>query len=153
MKTMKKVKNTWIVVMTFLIAWSCAPLQDPVTLRETQETKQATLTLIEKGDTPFSQNEEAVSALKTRMENIETREKNKKRNEITAKMWELLSSDEHLVGSYLKLWEEKGTLSTMFIEQATPQIEEAFDMMLLYETKKDKQNKNALTEFISNLTN
>ena len=78
MKTIKTVKNTWIVLITVLVTWGCAPLQDQFTLKETQETKQATINLIEHSDTPFSENEDAVSALKTRIGNMVAYEKSKK---------------------------------------------------------------------------
>jgi hypothetical protein len=130
---------------------SCASLYDHFTYTETIETKLATLSLMKKSDSPFTENEDEVIELKNQLEKMEIYEKGKKKNEITGKMWELLSSDEHLVGSYLKLWEEKETLSPVFVEEAIPQIEEAYDLMLLFETKKDKESQNLLTQFINNL--
>ena len=148
---MKTLKSKSIFLFVTMIIWSCASLYDHFTYTETIETKLTTLSLMEKSDRPFSDYEEAVTDLKNQLKKMEIYEKGKKKNEITGKMWELLGSDEHLVGSYLKLWEEKGSLNTEFSKQAIPQIEEAFDLMLLYETKKDKQSKNILTEFINKL--
>jgi hypothetical protein len=148
---MKTLKNTCIILITTLTVMSCASLYDHFTYTETIETKLATLSLMKKSDSPFTENEDEVIELKNQLEKMEIYEKGKKKNEITGKMWELLSSDEHLVGSYLKLWEEKETLSPVFVEEAIPQIEEAYDLMLLFETKKDKESQNLLTQFINNL--
>jgi len=148
---MKSLKIKSIILLVTMTIWSCVSLYDHYTYTETIETKLATLSLMEKSDRPFSEHEEAVTELKNQLKKMEIYEKGKMKNEITGKMWELLGSDEHLVGSYLKLWEEKGSLNTEFSKQAIPQIEEAFDLMLLFETKKDKQSKNFLTEFINNL--
>ncbi len=148
---MKTLKNTCIILIATLTALSCASLYDHFTYTETIETKLATLSLMKKSNSPFTENEDEVIDLQNQLEKMEIYEKGKKKNEITGKMWELLSSDGHLVGSYLKLWEEKETLSPAFIEEAIPQIEEAYDLMLLFETKKDKQSQNALTQFINNL--
>lgn len=148
---MKKLKKTIVLLITVLSISSCASLYDHFTYTETIETKLSTLSLMKKSDSPFEDNQNEVADLKTQLEKMEIYEKGKKRNEISGKMWELLGSNEHLVGSYLKLWEEKGSLNPSFAEEAIPQIEEAYDLMLLFETKKDKKSQNALTEFIKNL--
>ena len=150
-KIMKKLKKTIALLVAVLSMSSCASLYDHFTYTETIEAKLATLSLMEKSDSPFTENEDEVVDVKNQLEKMEIYEKGKSRNDITGKMWELLRSDEHLVGSYLKLWEEKGSLNPEFAEQAIPQIEEAYDLMLLFETKKDKKAQNALTEFIKHL--
>lgn len=148
---MRTIKNSCIIFFTALTLLSCASLYDHFTYTETIETKLSTLSLMKKSDSPFADNQNEIEDLKNQLEKMEIYEKGKKRNEITGKMWELIGSDQHLVGSYLKLWEEKGSLNPALAEEAIPQIEEAYDLMLNFETKKDKQSKNVLTEFIDNL--
>jgi len=148
MKTLKKI---FIVLLISMTLGSCASLYDHFTYTETIEAKLSTLSLVKKSDSPFVDNQNEVADLKNQLEKMEIYEKGKKRNEISGKMWELLGSDEHLVGNYLKLWEEKGSLNPAFAKEAIPQIEEAYDLMLLFETKKDKKSQNVLTEFIKNL--
>jgi hypothetical protein len=140
-----------IVLFTALTLSGCASLYDHFTYTETIETKLSTLSLMKKSDSPFVDNQNEVADLKNQLKKMEIYEKGKKKNEISGKMWELLGSDEHLVGSYLKLWEEKGSLNSAFTQEAIMQIEKAYDLMLLYETEKDKKSQNALTEFIKNL--
>lgn len=148
---MKTIKNSCLILITAITLWNCAPLYDHYTFTQTEETKEGTLRLVEKGTTPFNEHTEAVAALKTRLETMVAYEKTKKRNEITVRMWQLLSGDEQLVGSYLKLWEQKGTLNEAFTEAAGMEMEEAFNLMLAYEKEKDKESKNALTEFIGKI--
>ncbi|GAB5472445.1 MAG: hypothetical protein Mars2KO_05440 [Maribacter sp.] len=148
---MKTIKNSCIVLFLALTVLGCASLYDHFTYTETIETKLSTLSLMDKSDEPFSDYADEITDLRNQLKKMEIYEKGKNKNEITSRMWELLGSEEHLVGSYLKLWEEQGNLSPAFTEEAIPQIEKAYDLMLLFETKKDKKSQNALTEFIKNL--
>ena len=144
---MKTLKTTIIAFMAVTI-FSCSSLYDPFTFDQTNQIKTETLSLMDKSDTPFIDSQDEVTDLKTKMENMVTYESGKKNNDITIKLWKVLSSDKNLVGSYLILWEEKGSLNTDFKDAAKPQIVEAFDKMLFFEKSKDKQNENALKEFL-----
>ncbi|MFD1614231.1 hypothetical protein [Gelatiniphilus marinus] len=145
---MKTLKKTFIAFMAVTLV-SCTSLYDHFTYTETIKTKLDAISLIDKSDTPYSGSEVQITALKNQMEKMVIYEKGKAKNQLTTKMWELISSDKHLMGSYLKLWEEKGALNPAFKEEAKPQIEEAFNLMIYYEEKKDKQSQNALTQFIN----
>ena len=148
---MKTIRNTFIVLFTSMALWNCAPLYDHYTYTETIETKLSTVTLMEKGTTPYSENLDEITDLKNQYKKMVIYENGKNANRITTEMWELMIDDKHLVGSYIKLWEDKETLNSLFIDEAIPQIEEAFDLMLSYESKKDKKSENALVNFINNL--
>jgi hypothetical protein len=106
---------------------------------------------MDKSDDAFSSHENEVIAVKNRLEKMLIYETGKGKNEITKKMWEVLNNDNKLVKSYLTLWEQKGSLNTAFIQEAKPQIEEAFNILIQYEEKKDTTSENAVTNFISNL--
>jgi len=106
---------------------------------------------MDKSDTAFSSHENEVIALKNDLQKMLIYETGKGKNEITQKMWEVLNNDNKLVLSYLALWKQKGSLNAAFIEEAKPQIEEAFNILIQYEEKKDPTNENAVTNFISNL--
>lgn len=145
MKTLKKI----VIAFMAITLVSCTSLYDHFTYTETIKTKLDAISLIDKSDTPYSNSEVQITALKNQMEKMVIYEKGKDKNQLTTKMWELISSDKHLMGSYLRLWEEKGTLNTAFKEEAKPQIEEAFNLMIFYEEKKDKQSQNALKQFLN----
>ncbi len=147
---MKTLKTTFIAFIAVTIM-SCSPLFDQVTYDKTNEIKTTTLELMDKSDTSFTDSEAEVTSLKNQMNEMVTYESGKKNNKITQKMWELIGSEKHFVGSYLKLWEDKGSLSPALKDPAKQQIEEAFNLMIGYEEEKDKTKKNALKEIINGI--
>jgi len=146
---MKTLKNSIIVLLTITLFSSCASLYDPVTHAETVNTKAAALNLMDQSTDAFSNHMAEVTQFKQKLAKRLNYEKAKKNNQITTKMWEVLNNDNKLIKSYLKLWEEKGTLSPFFINEAKPQISEAFDLLIEYEDKKDR--KGVIQNFIDNL--
>ncbi|WP_299211861.1 hypothetical protein [uncultured Dokdonia sp.] len=151
MKTLKIYIILLCTVTTITSCTSTSSLYDHYTNTETIEIKLQTLSLMDKSDTAFSSHENEVIALKNDLQKMLIYETGKGKNEITQKMWEVLNNDNKLVLSYLALWKQKGSLNAAFIEEAKPQIEEAFNILIQYEEKKDPTNENAVTNFISNL--
>ncbi|MGB5822197.1 MAG: hypothetical protein WBG90_22130, partial [Saonia sp.] len=76
-------------------------------------------------------------------------EQNKPKNGVSHKMWQLQAdSEKNLLAGYIKRWKEEGTLSELFMNEAKPQIEEAMDVIILYENKKDKTSESKLMDII-----
>ena len=148
---MKTLKLSLVTSIAALLMMSCVSLYDHYTYTETIETKLQALTLMDSSDEEYSSHEAEVAALKNQIEKMLTYEKGKSKNVITIKMWEVLHNDKNLIGSYLKLWEQKGKLNPVFIDEAKPQIEEAFNILIQFEEKKDKTSEAILTNFINNL--
>lgn len=151
MKTLKIYFIAFITTFSIVSCGSVSSLYDHYTYTETIEIKLQTLSLMDKSDDAFSSHENEVIDLKNQLEKMFTYERGKNQNLITTKMWEVLNNDNKLVKSYLALWEQKGTLNSAFIEEAKPQIEKAFNILIQYEEKKDTTSENAVTSFISNL--
>jgi len=147
---MKTLRKTFIAFMAVTIM-SCSPLFDQVTYDKTNEIKSTTLELMDKSDTSFNDSEAEVTSLKNQMDEMVTHVSTIKNNKITQKMWELIGSEKHFVGSYLKLWKDKGSISPAMKDPAKQQIEEAFNLMIDYEEEKDKTKKNALKELINGI--
>lgn len=143
-------KMSLIIGIFALLISSCASLYDHYTYTETIATKVQALSLIDQSNEAFTNHDAEVTALRNQLQKMLAYEEGKSKNDITVKMWRLLNNEKKLIGSYLTLWEEKGTLSTVFISEAKPQIEEAFDILIAYEEKKDRKTENAITEFIGN---
>lgn len=148
---MKIRKMSLIIGIVALVMSSCASLYDHYTYTETIATKVQTLSLMEQSDEAYTTHKTAVIALQNQLQKMLMYEEGKAKNDITAQMWKVLNNEEKLIGSYLSLWEEKGTLSRIFINEATPQIEEAFDILIAYEEKKDKKTEATVTSFINSL--
>ena len=148
---MKSIKTQVLVLFTAVLVSGCASLYDPVTYAETVNTKAAALNLMDQSTEPYNNHVTEVDQFKQKLADRLTYERAKKNNEITTQMWVILNDDDKLIKSYFKLWEEKGTLSSFFVNEAKPQISEAFDLLINYEEKKDKTGSQPLVDFINNL--
>ena len=148
---MRTLRVSLVTSILAIIMASCVSLYDHYTYTETIETKLQALSVMDLSDEPYSEHETEVMALKNQIEKMLTYEKAKSKNAITIKMWEVLHNDKNLIGSYIKLWKQKGTMNPVFIDEAKPQIAEAFDILIQFEEKKDKKSENILANFINNL--
>lgn len=142
------------VLLLLIVLTSCQSLKtaifDQYSYQKTTEFKVETLSIMDNAIYPFEQQKEAVEKLKLNIEKLKEYEKNKPNNEITFAMWQVLTNKEkHLISGFFKLWEEKQSLSPTFINESKKQIEEAFDLLIQYEIKKDKTSKDNLLEIIS----
>ncbi|WP_299674367.1 hypothetical protein [uncultured Dokdonia sp.] len=146
-----RVKMSLLIGVVALMLSSCASLYDHYTYTETIATKIQTLSLIDHSDEAYTLHRTEIIALQNQLQKMLAYEEGKAKNDITIRMWRLLNNDEKLIKSYLALWEEKGTLSPVFIGEAKPQIEEAFDILIAYEEKKDKEAAATMTDFINTL--
>ena len=144
-------KISFMLGIVALVMSSCASLYDHYTYTETISTKVQALSLMNQSDEAYATHEASVIALQNQLQKMLMYEEEKSKNDITIQMWKILNNEEKLIGSYLSLWEEKGTLSRIFINEATPQIEEAFDILIAYEEKKDKKTEAAVIGFINSI--
>ena len=138
-KKMRTLRVSLVTSILAIIMASCVSLYDHYTYTETIETKLQALSVMDLSDEPYSEHETEVMALKNQIEKMLTYEKAKSKNAITIKMWEVLHNDKNLIGSYIKLWKQKGTMNPVFIDEAKPQIAEAFDILIQFEEKKDRR--------------
>ncbi|NJM79853.1 MAG: hypothetical protein HC854_09985 [Flavobacterium sp.] len=150
MKTLK----TNIILLTLVVLTSCQSLKtaifDQYSYQKTTELKVETLSLMKNASTQYENHKELVAKLLLDIEKLKEYEKNKPNNEITFAMWNVFTDKEkNLVGGFFKSWQEKQTLSPTFVEEAKKQIEEAFDLLIQYEIKKDKTSKDNLLAIIS----
>jgi len=148
---MRICKTPVILGIIALIMGSCVSLYDHYTYTETIATKIQTLSVMDQSDEAFTLHKSEVVALQNQLQKMLTYEEGKAKNDITVQMWRVLNNDKKLIGSYLTLWEEKGKLSTVFINEAKPQIEEAFDILIAYEEKKNKKTEEVLSSFVNRL--
>lgn len=141
-----------IYISLILLLGSCSTaFYDHYSYTETLETKVKANSLIRQSVNPYSENIEQVENFKGQLEKMISYEKVKGKNEITVRMWEFVNNDKNSIHKFLKLWEEQGTLSPAFTEEFRISINQVFDKMLDYETKKDTQSENALNTLINSL--
>ena len=151
---MKKLKQILFSLALSLAITSCTAtktaLFDQYSYQKTTEIKVETIKLMDKATTPYSFNKTEVEAFVLNIEKLVEYEKNKLNNEITFEMWKVLTDKEkNLLSGFLKRWETKGTVSPVFLEESKKQVLDALDLLIQYETKKDKESKDALLNLIN----
>jgi hypothetical protein len=128
-------------------------IYDHYSYQKTVEIKIDAINLMGKATSPYNENLKEIGELGLEIEKIIEYEKNKPDNEITYKMWQLLADPEKkLLFGFFKEWKERDesqTLNPVFIMEAKKQLTEAFDLLIAYETKKDKTTENQLLQFIN----
>jgi hypothetical protein len=153
MKYFKLKHLAFLFILSFAIS-SCnstrTALFDQYSYEKTIELKVETVSLMNKSTILYSENKEDIDKLFLNIEKLVEYEKNKPDNEITFQMWQLLNDKEkNLVAGFFKRWETKGIVSKSLSEESKKQILEAFDLLIQYEIKKDKQAKDELIELIN----
>ncbi|WGK64116.1 hypothetical protein [Croceiramulus getboli] len=147
---MKTIQHFLFGLLLSGILASCATsLYDHFTLTETLAIKAQASALVATSTQAYNDHVLAVEELQSQLEKMVSYETAKSNNAITLQMWKYLQSDESALQGFLKLWREQGTLGPTFTEEFQPQIEKAFDILLDYETKKDKETANILTALIT----
>jgi hypothetical protein len=151
---MKHLKYLLFLIAVSFAITSCnstrTALFDQYSYEKTIELKVETDQLISKANTPYTTNKEEIEKLFLNLEKLVEYEKNKPNNEITFEMLKMLNDkDKNLLAGFFKHWETKGMVSKSFLEESKKQILEAFDLLIQYEIKKDKQSKEALLDLIN----
>lgn len=149
-----KLKHFLFFIAISLAFTSCnstkTALFDQYSYEKTIELKVETNQLITKASTPYNNNKEEIEKLFLNLEKLVEYEKNKPNNEITFEMLKMLKDkDKNLLAGFFKRWKTKGVTSKSFLEESKKQILEAFDLLIQYEIKKDKQSKEALLDLIN----
>ena len=152
---MKNNKPFFILMLITAFLSSCSILKtapyDQYSFQKTIEIKIDANQLIEKAENSYQDNIKEIEELQNEITKIVEYEKYKPNNEITYKMWLLLSDkNKNLLAGFLKRWKEKDKLSPFFITEAKGQITEALNLLLEYESKKEPATKNQLLQLISN---
>lgn len=153
MKHLKLKHLLFFITISFIFS-SCNPtrtaLFDQYSYEKTIELKVEADKLISKATTPYSANHEEIEKLFLNVEKLVEYEKNKPNNEITFEMLKMLNNkDKNLLAGFFKHWETKGVVSKSFLEESKKQILTAFDLLIQYEIKKDKQSKEELLDLIN----
>jgi len=142
-----------IVLLSYLLT-SCTSLRtavfDQYSYQKTIEIKIEASNLMDKATTPYSDHLQDIGELGLEIQKIIEYEKNKPDNEITYAMWQILGDkDKNLLVGFFKRWKEKEKLNSFFIEEAKTQVIEAMDLIIEYESKKDKTTRDNLLDLIA----
>ena len=105
----------------------------------TTSVKVDALNVMDLATNDYSARSKEVKELQTQLQKIYEYEKNRPKNEITLKQWDILLDPEgHLLGGFIKRWEMQKTLSKTFVIEAKKLVDKAFDQIAGLESKKIK---------------
>jgi lipopolysaccharide biosynthesis protein len=152
MKTKRFMRYAITGMLLILIFQSCTTisLYDQYAYNQTTSLKVEALSLMDQATESYTEQQETVEALQMKIEKAYEYEKNRPKNEITIKMWEILKSQEkNLLGGFITRWKNEGKLNSTFISEAKLQIAEGFDYIAQLESGKIKASDSGLQSFIA----
>lgn len=130
-------------VMMFIIitASSCASISpySGVAYEQATSLKVESLDVMSLATESYANHQAEVENLKTELNKAFEFAKGRPKNEISAKQWEILiDSNRNLLGGFLARWEQEGTLSQTFVDDAKGLVSDAFDTIIGLESGKIK---------------
>ncbi|MDI9309236.1 MAG: hypothetical protein QM535_03380 [Limnohabitans sp.] len=138
---MKKLLKIISLIFLFILCTGCSALKTPsfdnYSFTKTLELKNQVSILIDLSTDSYETQEPKVKVFLEEINKLVEYEKNRKHNEITVAMWELLTQkDKQSITRYFIFWEKHKTVSPHFAKISKQQIEIMFDLLLEYELKK-----------------
>jgi len=156
---MKLLKNSILKKSIFVLVISIAlltcnsfktALYDQYSYERSISLKVDALELMNEATEPYAEHVEEVKTYLVEFQKLKEYEKNKANNELSYEMIKLIGNPEkNLLGGFFKRWKEKNTISKIMIGETKGQIGEAFDILIKYEAKKNKENKDEITQYLS----
>jgi hypothetical protein len=122
-----------------LTIWSCSSISvfSPEAYKQAIDLKVESLELMSFATSPYEDNEESVTYLKTELRKAYEFALGRPNNELSTEQWEILINEEgNLLGGFLKRWEAEGTLSEMFVTEMQTLVSDAFDTIIGLESGK-----------------
>ena len=122
-----------------LTIWSCSSISvfSPEAYKQAVDLKVESLELMAFATSPYEDNEESVTYLKTELRRAYEFALGRPNNELSTEQWEILINEEgNLLGGFLKRWEAEGTLSEMFVTEMQTLVSDAFDTIIGLESGK-----------------
>ena len=132
----------FFVLALLYITAGCGNMQSVYSEQAYQQAvslKVESLNLMETATESFSTRQAAVETLQTDLQKAFQYAQGRPNNETTTRQWQLLMDPErNLLGGFLALWEENGSLTKVFIEENKKIISDAFDTIIELESGKRK---------------
>jgi hypothetical protein len=130
-----------LVILELAAFVSCNPvisLYSERAYNQATSLKVETLTLMNKATEPYQDHEKKIESLMLNLKKAYEYAKGRTNNELSARQWEIMvDPDKNLAAGFFRRWEEEGTLSKVFIEEAQKGlISQAFDMIIGLEAGK-----------------
>jgi hypothetical protein len=106
---------------------------------EATALKVDSLQLMDSAVKPYAEHAPEVEALRTKIEKAYEYAAGRPNNQITTQQWSILKDpNRNLLGGFLKRWQDTGTLSKAFVDEAKKIVSDAFDTIIGLESGKIK---------------
>ena len=131
------------LALPVLFLYSCTPrvsVFNEAAYRQAVELKVASMNLLDKATTDFSENRESVDHLKLDLLTAWEYAKGRPDNEAAERLWEsLLDPEVNLLADFLSRWEERERLPPAMIREYKLIISDAFDRIIALESGKSSR--------------
>ncbi len=137
-----KLFKSFVIFGLLLSATGCASISryDQYSYMQAVNLKVDSLKLMDSAGDAYSNHKPEVQDIKVRTEKAYEYEKGRPKNEVTTDMWKLMIDPKGgLLGGFLVLWEESGTVSPAFVPEKKKQIASGFDEIISLESEKIKK--------------
>ena len=142
-------RYSYITMLLLLLTGCASSLYDHFTFTETLETKVQAEALVQNASQPIAEFRPQIDQLQQQIDKMVLYETAKSKNPITLQMWKLLDKEDSALQQFLLLWEKQETLSPAFTKEYSLQLKTIFQLMIDYETKKDKSTEGALLKLLN----
>lgn len=100
------------------------------------------MSIMDLSSVDYETHQRDVQNLRNDIQKLYEYEKNRPKNEITLQLWDkLMNKDGHLLGGFLKKWEDDSQLNETFINESKKLVGNAFDQIAQLESKKIKKSE------------
>jgi hypothetical protein len=144
----KKIISKRSLVAAFIIVLlgysGCVTISpfDQYAYAQTTSIKVDALNLMDLANDDFSKHQSGVMEFETKLRKVYEYEKNRPKNEISVKLWDILiDTSGYLLGGFLSRWEKENKLNVAFINNEKDLVGKAFDQISGLESKKIKASE------------
>lgn len=144
----KKIISKRSLVAAFIIVLlgysGCVTISpfDQYAYAQTTSIKVDALNLMDLASDDFSKHQSGVIEFETKLRKVYEYEKNRPKNEISVKLWDILiDTNGYLLGGFLSRWKKENKLNVAFINNEKDLVGKAFDQISGLESKKIKASE------------
>jgi len=147
-------KQSIFILLISMTLLSCnsfkTALYDQYSYERSISLKVDALELMNDATEPYTEHIEEINSYLVEFQKLKEYEKNKANNELSYEMIKLIGNPENnLLGGFFKSWKSKDRISGVMIRETKEQVGEAFDILIKYEAKKNRENKDELSKYLS----
>lgn len=133
------------ILLVILLFAACTPLigpYSPTAYQNATSLKAESLAMMDKAKEPYADHQVEVEALIVDLHKAYEYVKGVPSNSISARQWEILINDNgDLLGKFFKRWQERSTLSGVFITEFKGPVSDAFDEIICLEANKKEASE------------